>query len=90
MGPVSSLRVGVVMYPRVASQLIRAGELLAASRKLAGMGFLASVGSDMSGLMLQTVERLVAHGALVRSGKFRRSIGRLAAIGNGPVGLEVR
>ena len=52
VGPVTSLRVGVVVYSRVTSQLIGAGEFLAASGELAGMGLLASVGSDVPSLML--------------------------------------
>lgn len=71
---VASPRVGVAVYPRVPGQLIRAGELLAAARELAGVRLLAGVGADVSGLVLQTVEGLVAERALVGA---RELVGRL-------------
>lgn len=84
---VSSSRVGVVVNPRVSSQLIRAGELLAAARKLAGMRLLSRVSADVSSLVLQAVEGLLAERALVGS---RELIGSLRGLGAGqrPVGLD--
>lgn len=71
---VASPRVRVAVYPRVPGQLVRAGELLAAARELAGMWLLAGVGANVSGLVLQTVEGLVAERALVGA---RELVGRL-------------
>lgn len=91
MRPVASLRVGVVVYPRVAGQLVGAGELLAATREGAGVGLLARVSSDVASLVLETVEGLVAHGALVGPGQLGRRLGSLAvAVRDGPVGFDVR
>lgn len=90
VGPVSSLGVGVVVYPRMTSQLVGAGELLATSGELASMGLLAGVSSNVPRLMLETVEGLVAHGTLVRSRELSRSVGGLTAIRDGPVRLEIR
>ena len=90
MGSISSLRVGIVVYPRVTSQLVGARELLAASGELTGVRLLAGVGSDVPGLVLETVEGLVAHGALVGSGELSRSIGGLATVRDGPVRLQIR
>ena len=64
---VASSRVRVVVNARVTGQLIRAGELLGAPGELAGMGFLSSVSTNVSRLVLQAVEGLLAEGALVRS-----------------------
>lgn len=84
---VAASRVGVVMDSRVAGQLIRARELLTAARKLAGVRLLASVSADVSSLVLEAVEGLVAQRALVRA----RQLGG-AALGlgarKGPVGLD--
>ena len=84
---VAPSRVGVVVNPRVPSQLIRAGELLAASRELAGVGLLSSVSADVSSLMLQTVKGLLAERALVGS---RKLVGVLRGLGSGqrPIGLD--
>lgn len=62
---VPSARVGVVVYPRVARQLVGATEALGAARELAGVRLLARVGADVSGLVLEAVEGLVAQRALV-------------------------
>jgi len=67
---VASPGVWVVMNPRVSGKLIGAGELFAAPRELASMGLLSSMGSDMSGLVLKTMEGLIAQRALVGSGQF--------------------
>jgi hypothetical protein len=64
----SSSRVRVVVYPRVPCQLVGAAEALRASGIGAGVWLLAGVGPDMAGLMLQSVEGLLANGALVRPG----------------------
>lgn len=66
---VASSRVGVVVNPRVSSQFVRARKLLAAARELAGVGFLSSVGADVSSLVLKTVEGLLTERALVGSGQ---------------------
>lgn len=49
----------------VASQFVRAREALLAGRERALMGALSGVGPDMTGLMLETVERLWADVAFV-------------------------
>lgn len=84
---VASPGVGVAVYPRVPGQLVRARELLAAARELAGMRLLAGVGADVSSLVLQAVEGLVAERALVGTGKL---VGRLGSLRswNGPIGLD--
>lgn len=71
---VASPRVGVVVNAGVAGELIRARKLLAAAGELAGMRLLASVSTDVSSLMLEAVEGLVAERALVRS---RQLVGAL-------------
>lgn len=84
---VASSRVGVVMDSRVASKLVRSGELLAAARKLAGMGLFSGVGSDVSSLVFEAVEGLVTQRALIRARELVR-----VAFGLGtrqwPVGLD--
>jgi hypothetical protein len=84
---VASSRVGVVVNTRVTSELVGAGELFAASGELAGVRLLASVSSDVAGLVFQTMEGLLAKGALVRP---RQLVGRLGGLGtrDGPVGLD--
>jgi hypothetical protein len=84
---VASPGVGVAVYPRVPGQLVGARELLAAARELAGMRLLAGVGADVSSLVLQAVEGLVAERALVGA---RKLVGRLGSLGswNGPIGLD--
>ena len=64
---VTTTRVGVVVDPRVPGQLVGARKLLGAARELAGMRLLAGVSADMSGLVLEAVEGLVAERALVRA-----------------------
>jgi len=64
---VAAARVGVVMYPRVARQLVGSAEALCAARELAGVRLLASVRPDMTRLVLEAVEGLVAKRALVRA-----------------------
>ena len=80
-------RVGVVVYPRVASQLVGAGKFLAAARELAGVWLLASMGADVPRLVLQAVEGLVAERALVGTGQLVRVLRRLGARER-PVGLD--
>jgi hypothetical protein len=57
---------------RVACELIRSRELFAAARELAGVRLFSSVSADVSGLMLEAVEGLIAERALVRSGQLIR------------------
>jgi hypothetical protein len=54
---------------RVACELIRSRELLAAAGELAGVRLLSSVSADVSSLMLEAVEGLIAERALIRSGQ---------------------
>jgi hypothetical protein len=64
---VAAAGVGVVVNPGVASQLIGAGKLLAASGVLARVRLFARVGTDMASLVLKAVEGLVTERALVRA-----------------------
>jgi len=84
---VAPSRVGVVVNPRVSSQLVRAGELLAAPRELAGVRLLSGVSANVSSLVLQAVEGLLAERALIRSGKLIRVIRSLGARKR-PIGLD--
>lgn len=74
---VASARVGIVVYSRMAGQLIGATEALAAAGKLAGVGLLARVGANVSCLMLQTVEGLFAERTFVRTWQVWPVIGRV-------------
>lgn len=58
-------RVGVVVYPRMAGELVGAAEAFRASGEGTGMGLLSSVGPDVAGLVLKTMEGLLAEGTLV-------------------------
>ena len=60
-------RVGVVVYPRVSSQFIGSTEPLGTACELTSMRFLARMGPNVSRLMLQPVESLVAQRAFVGS-----------------------
>lgn len=84
---VPTARVGVVVNSRVTSQLIGAGELLAATGELASMRLLARVSANMSCLVFETMESLVTERALVRT---RKLVGRIRGLGAGqrPVGLD--
>lgn len=84
---VAPSRVGVVVNPRVSSQLVRAGELLAASGELASVRLLSGVSANVSSLMLQAVECLLAERALVRSGKLIGVVRNLGARKR-PIGLD--
>jgi len=86
---VSPPGVGVVVYPRVSSQLIAAGELLGATGKVASMGLLAGVSANVPGLVFQAVEGLVTERALVGARQFVGALCLLSA-GQGPVGLDGR
>lgn len=57
------------MAARVTGQLVGSGEALSATEELAGVRLLASMGADVSGLMLKTVKGLVAQRAFVRPGQ---------------------
>lgn len=68
---VAASRVGVVVDARVTGQFIRAAEALSASRELAGVRLLAGVSADVTSLVLEAVEGLVAQRALVRTRQVR-------------------
>jgi hypothetical protein len=72
-------RVGVVVNARVSSQLVRSGELLTAPREAAGVGLLSGVSPDVSRLVLQTVEGLIAERTFVRSRQLRAGLGRMGS-----------
>lgn len=57
---VVATRVGVRMDPGMTGQFVAPRKLLGTAGEGARMGLLAGVGADMSGLMLQSVERLLA------------------------------
>lgn len=57
------------MDSRVARKLIRTTEALGAAGELAGVWLFTRMRANMSCLVLQTVERAIAEGALVRAGK---------------------
>jgi hypothetical protein len=71
---VAASRVGVVVDARMTSQLVGATEALCAARELAGVRLLASVSADVTGLVLEAVEGLVAQGTLVRTRQVRAHI----------------
>jgi hypothetical protein len=77
---VAPSRVGVVVYPGVSGELVRAGKLLAAARKLASVRLLSSVCSNVPRLVLQAVESLIAKRTLVRT---RQLIRRLRGLRSG-------
>lgn len=62
---VTPSRVGVVVNARVPGQLVGTAETLGAPGVLAGMRLLARMRSDVSGLVLETVEGSIAERALV-------------------------
>lgn len=62
-------RVGVVVYSRVPGELIGARETFCATREGASMGLLSGVGTDVTGLVLQTVEGLVTKRTFVGTRK---------------------
>lgn len=68
---VVTTRIGVVVYPRVAGQLIRTGKTLAAARELTGVWLFACVCADVASLVLEAVEGLITERALVRTRHFR-------------------
>jgi hypothetical protein len=80
LGLVASPRVGVVVNAGMAGELIGARELLAAAGELAGMRLLASVSADVTSLVLQAVEGLIAERTLVRS---RQLVGGIRCLGTG-------
>jgi len=84
---VASPRVGVVVNAGMAGELIGARELLAAAGELAGMRLLASVSADVTSLVLEAVEGLIAERALVRSRQLVGGIRRLGA-GERPVRFD--
>jgi hypothetical protein len=84
---VASPWVGVVVNARVTSELIRSRELLAATGELAGVRLLASVSSDVTSLVLQTMKGLITERALVGSGQLVGVLRRLATW-KGSIGLN--
>lgn len=68
---VPSPRVGVVVYARMSSKLVRTAEALGASWKLAAMRLFSCMSANVSRLMLETMESLVAQRALVRTWEVR-------------------
>ena len=52
----------------VASEFVGSREAFGAAGELAGMGLLARVSADVSSLVFEAVEGLIAHGALVGPG----------------------
>ena len=62
---VAPARVGVVVDARVPGQLVGAAEAFGAAREGAGVGLLSGVGADVTGLVLEAVEGLLAQRALV-------------------------
>jgi len=75
------------VYPGVTGQFIGSRKLLAAARELASMRLLSSVCSNVAGLVLQTVKRLVTERALVGPGQLVRSLGGLSTRER-PIGLD--
>ena len=71
---VAASRVGVVVDARVTSELVRTAEALCAARELAGVRLLASVSADVTGLVLEAVEGLVAQRTLVRARQVRAHV----------------
>lgn len=86
---VTTTRVGVVVDPRVPGQLVGARKLLGAAWELAGVRLLAGVGANVSCLVLEAVEGLVAERALVRARQLGAS-GSFGGLGGRqrPVGLD--
>lgn len=62
-----SSRVGIVVDPRIAGQLIGSRESLCAPGVMATVGLFASMCPNVSCLMLEPVECFLAEGALVRA-----------------------
>lgn len=73
--------------PRVPGQLVRAGEALEAPGEVALVGLFARVCSDVAGLVLEPVERLLAQRTLVGPGLRRRRRRRAAAGRRGGLGV---
>ena len=71
---VTASRVGVVVDAGVTGQLVGTAEALGAARELAGVGLLASVSADVTSLVLEAVEGLVAQRTLVRTGQVRAHV----------------
>lgn len=82
---VASPRVGVVVYPGVPGELVGAAEAFRASGESAGVRLLSSVGPDVAGLVLETVEGLLTQRALVRARKVLAGVllGRLCVLQEG-------
>jgi hypothetical protein len=66
---IAPTRVGIAVYPRVPGELVGSAEAFRAARESTGVGLLARVGPDMTGLVLEAVEGLLAQRALVRPGQ---------------------
>lgn len=68
---VAASRVGVVVDARVSRQLVGSAEAFRAAWELAGVRLLARVSANVSRLVLESVEGLVAQRTLVRSRQVR-------------------
>lgn len=66
--------VCISMNARVPSELVRPRETLVAAGESAGVGFLAGVGSDVAGLMLEAVECLITHRTFVGTRQLLRGV----------------
>ena len=66
---VAATRVGVVVNARMSRKLVGSAKSLRASRKLASVWLLSCVRANVSRLVLETVECLIAQRALVRTRK---------------------
>jgi hypothetical protein len=62
---VPATRVGVAVDAGVSRQLVGSTETFCTAGKLTGVWFLPRVGANVSGLMFEAVESLVAQGTLV-------------------------
>ena len=76
---VAPSRVGIIVYPRVSSQLIGPAEAFGAAGERAYVWFLPRVGSYVSRLMFEAVKGLFAEGAFVGSGQVLSLIVRKAS-----------
>ena len=68
---VASSGVWVAVYPGVPGELVRSAEALGAAGELADVRLLAGVGSDVSRLVLEAMEGLVAQGTFVGTRQIR-------------------
>lgn len=81
--------LGVGVNANVASEFIATAEALLASRVCADVGLLARVSSDVSSLVLKTVEGTRAEWTLVRPGDLRLVDGVVACCEGSSVGARI-